>query len=90
MATLDATRIRSFVQNLNQTDRYLVLLHYADGLSEMEVAAVLKLEMPHVHRRLGELRDAMFGFTARATTARHARPMTATPDDAGPRPTAFA
>lgn len=90
MATLDATRIRSFVQNLNQTDRYLVLLHYADGLSEMEIAAVLKLETSHVHRRLGELRDAMCGFTARATTPRHARPMTGATDDTGPRPAAFA
>ena len=89
MASLDATRLRSFVQNLNQTDRYVVLLHYADGLSELEIAAVLQLSTVRVHTRLGELRDAMCGFIARPTQARRALP--AHPlDDAEPLPAAFA
>jgi len=89
MATLDQTRIRAFVQNLNQIDRYIVLLHYADGLSEMEIAAVLQLTTIRVHARLGELRDAMCGFIARPAIARRPAPVIHR-DDADPLPAAFA
>ena len=88
MASLDQTRIRAFVQNLNQTDRYIVLLHYADGLSELEIAAVLKLTTLRVHTRLSELRDAMCGFIARPAVARRTPPLIPR-DDAEPRPAAF-
>lgn len=89
MASLDETRLRAFVTNLNQTDRYIVLLHYADGLSELEIASVLNLTNLRVHNRLGELRDALCGFIARPAQARRPRAVIAGDGDET-RPAAFA
>ncbi|MEM1354515.1 MAG: sigma factor-like helix-turn-helix DNA-binding protein [Planctomycetota bacterium] len=91
MASLDATRLRAFVQNLDQTDRYIVLLHYADGLTEMEIAAVLNLTAIRVHGRLEELREVMHGFIARPIAARQTQAQAPLPnDDTDPRPAAYA
>jgi DNA-directed RNA polymerase specialized sigma24 family protein len=90
MPSPDAARVRCFVQNLNQTDRYLVLLHFADELSEMEIAAVLQLEPHTVRRRLGELRQQLAGITARPAASPRGEAISTTRPDAGPRAAAFA
>lgn len=53
----DATALRSFVQDLDRFDRLVLLMHFVDGLSPAEIAAVLDWSDLKVAKALSRLRD---------------------------------
>jgi DNA-directed RNA polymerase specialized sigma24 family protein len=64
MTSKDAMKLKQFLQHLPQTDRYILLLHYADGLTAAEIALVLDLPLSKVQSRFEALRlqaGAMIG-----------------------------
>ncbi len=56
MSRTDAAHLKAYVQSLPQTDRYILLLSMADGLTLAEVALVLNLPQTTVETRLTILR----------------------------------
>lgn len=69
MADSQANRVRRFVQELEQDDRYIVLLYYADGLTPMEISRVLDLPSTRVRSRLQELRSQLSDLANRRPAA---------------------
>lgn len=63
----DATgeRVRQYVCGLEQTDRYIALLFYADRLSPIEIGMVLDLPTTTVATRLDAIREAISRVMAR-------------------------
>lgn len=71
----EAGRIRAFMDTLNRTERLILLLFYADQLSQTEISLVLDLPESRVNTMLGSLKDQAvaalqhdisFGSTPRA------------------------
>jgi DNA-directed RNA polymerase specialized sigma24 family protein len=56
MPGTEAARFKYFIRHLPQTDRYILMMHYADGLSAHEVALVLDISPSRVEARLKALR----------------------------------
>lgn len=83
MPSKDAQRIRDYVQSLQRDDRYILLLYYADGLTPLEIGALLGLSAAKVDTRLGYFRGQLGGIIQQP------RPTTTNPGT-GPRPAAFA
>jgi len=52
----DAGRMRAFMDTLNRTERLILLLFYADQLSETEIGLVLDMPESRVNTMLGSLR----------------------------------
>mgnify|MGYP000524791744 CR=1 FL=1 len=80
MQSKDAQRIRNYVQSLQRDDRYILMLFYADGLTALEIGALLGLSAAKVDTRLSYFRDRLGNMLHEQ--AHHA--------GGGPRPTAFA
>ncbi|MEM6553740.1 MAG: hypothetical protein AAF750_16600 [Planctomycetota bacterium] len=51
-----ANRLQDFVRGLEQTDRYIVMMFYADGLTPIEIGMVLEMPTMDVAMRLDGLR----------------------------------
>ncbi len=49
---VEADRVRTLVRRLNRTDRTVVMLFYADGLTPTEIAAVLDVAPQRVAQTL--------------------------------------
>jgi len=79
MPSKDAQRIRDYVQSLERDDRYILLLYYADGLTTLEIGALLGLSAAKIDTRLGYFRNQLDGMLHLPA-----------PAAGGPRPTAFA
>lgn len=73
MPSTDAAALRSFLRDLPQVDRYILLLFYADGLSTAEIALVLELPQSRVESRLTALK-AQAAAASTATPAQQAAP----------------
>ncbi len=80
MLCTDAARLKRFLQTLPQTDRYILLLSYADGLTSLEVSLVLDLPELTVRRRLEVLHREAEAAIAAGTNA----PLPVTDIDAAP------
>ncbi len=52
----DAGRMRAFMGTLNRTERLILLLFYADQLSQTEIGLVLDMPENRVNSMLGSLR----------------------------------
>ncbi len=52
----DAGRMRAFMSTLDRTERLILLLFYADQLSEAEIGLVLDLPQSKVNTMLGTLK----------------------------------
>lgn len=59
MPSKDAQRIRDYVRSLQRDDRYILMLYYADGLTPLEIGALLGLSAAKVDNRLGFFRDQL-------------------------------
>ena len=60
MYSQDAAQMSRFFDGLNRTERYVLLLFYADGLTPKEIGLVLDLGEARVRAMLQSLRsDAM-------------------------------
>lgn len=55
----DADRLRGVVSALEQTERLIVLLFYADDLTTREISMVLDVSMPRVESTLTAVREQM-------------------------------
>jgi DNA-directed RNA polymerase specialized sigma24 family protein len=55
MTGKDAGQMRAFMDTLNRTERLILLLFYADQLSQTEIAMVLDLPEGRVSSMLGTL-----------------------------------
>lgn len=66
MDSPDPGPVRRFVQGLGRTDRYVVMLHYADGLSLSEVAMVLEMPVEAVEAVLLRTRGLLAEAVATA------------------------
>jgi len=55
----DPTPVKQLIRDLDRTDRYIVLLHYADGLTINEVALVLDRPVREVEATLNRLRGKL-------------------------------
>ena len=53
----EAVRIRAFMDTLNRTERLILLLFYADQLSQAEIGLVLDLPESRVSTMLGSLKQ---------------------------------
>jgi DNA-directed RNA polymerase specialized sigma subunit len=53
----EAGRIRAFMVTLNRTERLILLLFYADQLSQTEISLVLDLPESRVSTMLGTLKQ---------------------------------
>ena len=53
----EAGRIRAFMDTLNRTERLILLLFYADQLSQTEISLVLDLPEGRVSSMLGALKE---------------------------------
>jgi len=71
--------LRGAVMRLEQRDRLLVLLHYADGLGIEEIAAVLDVAPSEVSGRLDSLRWRLAQVMKDAATRANPQRVTATP-----------
>ena len=56
MYSHDAAQMSRFFNGLNRTERYVLLLFYADGLTTTEIGLVLDLAEPKVCTMLESLR----------------------------------
>jgi DNA-directed RNA polymerase specialized sigma24 family protein len=56
MSGKDAGRMRAFMSTLGRTERLILLLFYADQLSEAEIGLVLDLPESRVNKMLGSLK----------------------------------
>lgn len=52
----DAGRMRAFMSTLGRTERLVLLLFYADQLSETEIGLVLDMSQSRVNTMLGSLK----------------------------------
>lgn len=57
MSGKDAGRMRAFMDTLNRTERLILLLFYADQLSQAEISQVLDLPESRVSSMLGSLKQ---------------------------------
>jgi len=60
MAASKAQRIQQYVRELDRNDRYLVMLHFVDELTCLEIGALLGLSAHRVEGRLEQLRQQLF------------------------------
>ncbi|MEM6393730.1 MAG: hypothetical protein AAF797_13225 [Planctomycetota bacterium] len=51
-----ADRLHDFVRGLEKSDRYIVMMYYADGLTPIEIGMVLEMPTTEVATRLDGLR----------------------------------
>lgn len=58
--------VKRLIHGLDQTDRYIVLLHYADGLTVKEVSLVLDVPEHTVESTLRRLRGRLLDAIAAA------------------------
>lgn len=86
MADSQARRVRDYVKNLGQNDRYIVMLYYADGLTPTEISRILNLPNKTIQTRLNELRTHLASLTAPQTRPRKTIP----PPPVGPTVSAYA
>ena len=70
----DSTPVKQLIRSLDRTDRYIVLLHYADGLSLNEIGLVLDLPPRVVEATLNRLRGKLLRAVAEAQTEREEPP----------------
>jgi len=61
--------VKRLLATLDRTDRYIVLMHYADGLTAKEVALVLDLPVRVVESALARLRNKLLAAVNAAQTA---------------------
>ncbi len=54
---MDANRLKDLLGTLSTSDRYAVLMRYADGLSDWEIASVLDRPVIDIIRALSAFRD---------------------------------
>ncbi|MEM1210868.1 MAG: hypothetical protein AAGI68_01085 [Planctomycetota bacterium] len=54
-----ADRLHHFVRGLEQTDRYIAMMYYADGLTPIEIGLVLEQPTTEIAMRLDRLRGQM-------------------------------
>lgn len=79
-SSTDAARLKRFVRTLPQTDRYILMMSYADGLTAAEVALVLEISEPSVTRRLETLRrEAEIAMASNPALEAAIAPVGATP-----------
>ncbi len=69
----DSTPVKQLIRELDHNDRYIVLLHYADGLTINEVGLVLDLPPRVVEATLNRLRGKLLNAIAEAQ-AEYAEP----------------
>lgn len=78
MNGMEAGRMRAFMDTLSRTERLIMLLFYADQLSQAEISLVLDLPESRVNTMLGSLKeqavaamqqDTSFGAVPRAGVA---------------------
>ena len=78
MNSKDAVRMRAFMSTLGRTERLILLLFYADQLSQAEISLVLDMPESRVSSMLGSLKqqavaamqhEVSFGGMARAGAA---------------------
>jgi DNA-directed RNA polymerase specialized sigma24 family protein len=53
----DAERLRAMLDQLDRSDRYVVLMWYADELNDWEIAAVLERSVLEVRRVINAFRE---------------------------------
>ncbi len=56
MSSKEAVRMQAFMSTLNRTERLILLLFYADQLSQTEIGLVLDMPENRVSTMLGSLR----------------------------------
>lgn len=78
MNSKDAVRMRAFMNTLGRTERLILLLFYADQLSQAEISLVLDMPESRVNTLLGSLKqqavaamqhEVSFGGMTRASVA---------------------
>lgn len=57
MSSLEARKLRHFIEQQDQVSRYILLLHYFDNLTDKEIGMVLDLSENYVTRRLQTLQQ---------------------------------
>jgi DNA-directed RNA polymerase specialized sigma24 family protein len=57
MSSLVAQKLRHFIEQQDQTSRYILLLYYFDELNIKEISLVLELSEALVNKRLGQLQQ---------------------------------
>lgn len=66
--------LRTFLENADAADRMVAMLHWADGLSPLEIGIVLDRSEDEITRRLAAVRDgARAALRAGATSETVAR-----------------
>jgi len=64
MSGKEAGRVRQWLNALERTDRYVVLLYYADDLTPTEISLVLDIPKSRVTRTLEWARDQVTNMIA--------------------------
>ncbi|MEO1235773.1 MAG: sigma factor-like helix-turn-helix DNA-binding protein [Planctomycetota bacterium] len=59
MSGTEATRVRDCLGSLDQTDRYVVLMFFADELTPTEISMVLDISVGRVNDTLKSFRDTI-------------------------------
>jgi len=62
MTSKNDQRIQQYVKDLCQSDRYIVMLYYADELTVVEIASVLEMTPTQVDSRLNYFRAQFRGL----------------------------
>ena len=57
MSKFEARQLRHFIEQQDQTSRYILLLHYFENLTDKEISIVLDLSENFVSRRLIKLQQ---------------------------------
>lgn len=57
MQSHEARMLRQFILKQDQTNRYILLLHYYDQLTTREISHVLELAESQVNKRLAQLQQ---------------------------------
>tara|TARA_Y100000589_G_scaffold331103_1_gene383286 strand:- start:1103 stop:1369 length:267 start_codon:yes stop_codon:yes gene_type:complete len=57
MSSLEARKLRQFIEQQDQTSRYILLLHYYDNLTVKEIGLVLDLPQSIIQSRLTHLQQ---------------------------------
>lgn len=74
MYSQDAAQMASFFDGLNRTERYILLLFYADGLTPKEIGLVLEMSESRVRTMLNALRgEAMRRLGQKSEVQRQSR-----------------
>ncbi len=65
MSSLELKPVKRVLESLDKTDRYIVMLYYADGLTLPEIALVLDLPTPVVQSVINRLRGRLMDAVER-------------------------